>query len=109
MVMKIALLFGIHAPSLDAARDLLEDALAIEMEGRDSLHWGGEYYRYDPPGTELILQSNLTEDYVPAEPDYAEYPFMLHADVSRRSPFLAQLLRAPDVFVKLRIEKEYDD
>jgi hypothetical protein len=106
--MRVAVLFGVQAQNLNDACGLLENELGIKMAGHHSLHWGGDYYRYDTPTALLILQSNLDiEDDEPAEPEYSNYAVILRADLSDHSPVLRKLLSVP-AFTKLRMN-EYQE
>lgn len=37
-------LYGANADHLDVARDLVENALGIELRSHESMYWGGTYY-----------------------------------------------------------------
>ena len=103
--MTISVLFGVRSATLDEARALVEKALGIVFEERESLHHGGRYFAFGKPGLrDLILQENVDLlDDEPAEPNFTNYGHLLYLDAAtERSSFLTALQGAPELFVTLR-------
>jgi hypothetical protein len=109
--MPIYVLFGVKAPSLNAARDEVEKVLHVKLDPREGLHNGGDYYSLGFPRMVLTLRNNIDLDDEEmefdglAEPDFPKYPYLLYLDDAQVVPhILADLESAPDLFEKLRTD-----
>jgi hypothetical protein len=102
--MEIDVIIAVKAPSLDDACALVEDTLGIPLEPHNSLHYGGDYFRFEQRHFQLILRDNIDLlDDEPAEPKFPDFPFLLYVNgVDEKSPILAKLQSAPELFVELR-------
>ena len=120
--METSVLYGVKADTFSSARDLINSILDIQMEQRESLHFGGDYYNYvDWKDSFLMLRRNI--DIVEldcdgasiaecsldelmqrgaclAEPEHPEYPFLL---------YLEEAEEHRDIWKKLDENKEYFD
>lgn len=71
-MMKKSYLFGASNLGLDMARSAVEQALGSTLEAHESDYYGGDYYRSDRDGMQLVLRTNFMED--DGEVTEAEYP-----------------------------------
>lgn len=80
--MKHFELYGYPTGSLDAVKNLLELALGIEFQERESYYRCGKYFRYDyPTQGRLLLQRNYDEvENEWAEEEYRDKALLLYAD-----------------------------
>jgi hypothetical protein len=88
--------YGVSAADLESARSLVEDAIGIELEPRESSYRGGDYFGLGGPGGEnFILQANhdAVEDEW-AESQHRDVPFVLYVSESRRADQLRAALDA---------------
>ena len=74
--MKKAILFAVAAADLVKAKLAVESALNAQLNAHESEYRGGEYFRVEHNGTNLVLQQNFEED--DGEPTEAEFP---HAEI----------------------------
>jgi hypothetical protein len=72
-------LYGAQVGSLAELVAELEKVLGVEFVLRDSMYRGGDYYRHDGCGGDVLLQRNLEDDegYL-AEPTFPQYPILLY-------------------------------
>jgi len=102
--MKAYDVYGIDAPDLDSARDLVEARLGIRLEARESSYRGGDYYKMRGAGDEsFILQRN----YDPIEnewnePEDEDKAFLLFVEETDRSAELTALLTRDGAVVLIR-------
>jgi len=77
-----SILYGFRDADLDEQRRVLEEALTVQFEARESLYRGGAYYRYRIAGeADLVLQCNYDAlDDEPAEEDHPEMKIILYVD-----------------------------
>ncbi|WP_156902743.1 hypothetical protein [Achromobacter sp. MFA1 R4] len=70
--MKKALLLEATASSLEEAKSAIESSVGLSLAAHESAYHGGEYFRGDLYGANLILQANFIED--DGEPAEADFP-----------------------------------
>lgn len=70
--MKKANLFAIIATDFEHAKLAIESALNVKLNAHESDYHGGEYYRGEYAGINLVLQENFVED--DGERTEAEFP-----------------------------------
>ena len=109
--MTTYVLFGVKAPTLDAARDEIEKILHVSLDTREGIHNGGNYYSLGFPTMRLKLRNNidLDDDEMEfgglSEPDFPDSPFLLYLNDAETFPHIqAALEGAPELFVKLRTD-----
>lgn len=105
-------LFGVNAPSLENARELVEAAIGEKLEESEGLHMGGIHYDLGFPDPIIQLKNNvdLDDEEMEAnglsEPDYPDHPWLLYVnDVivkKQAADVLRKLEAVPDRFEKLR-------
>ncbi|WP_428852016.1 hypothetical protein [Imbroritus primus] len=64
--------FGLNAGVLAEVRARLERATKISLTARDSLYFGGEYFRYSDEKLSVLLHENFIED--DGKPTAADFP-----------------------------------
>jgi hypothetical protein len=100
-------LYGVEAPSLEAARLIVESALGLAFEERDSSYHGGTYYAAGSrEGEHFILKLNLDlDDNEPAEVDFPKSPALLYVNDTHRSDAIKEALAGhAHMFAPLRLE-----
>ncbi|HLK65305.1 MAG TPA: hypothetical protein VKU19_17820 [Bryobacteraceae bacterium] len=103
----MGLLFGFRRGSLPELAAQIEAAAGVRFALHDSLFHGGDYYRFESDGEQLILQRNNDGGGPdePAEESFAEFPFLLYVNSSLPSEKWALCLSAePLSAVLLRSE-----
>jgi hypothetical protein len=107
--MATYVLFGVKAPTLDVARDWVENALHVSLVAREGLHAGGDHYTLGFPEIILDLKNNIDLDDEEmefdglSEPDFPKHPYLLYVDCAETVPhILAALEASPELFEKLR-------
>ena len=102
--MKKANLFAITATDLEQGKFVIESALKVHLSAHESDYHGGEYYRGECAGVNLVLQKNFVED--DGEPTEAEFPLvklLLYADgLDRNVENIGSLLPSGSVNELLR-------
>jgi hypothetical protein len=85
--MAIYDLYGSQAADLEEARDVLEAALGIRFEARESSYQGGDYFRWGENEAEhLILKRNVDPfDDEPVEESFSQYPILFYVNDTLRS------------------------
>lgn len=103
-------LFGFQYKDIEMARKLVEQALGIHMVSRESLFYGGDYYKYvGEKGETLILQENIDLiDNTFAEPDFPNVGILFYVYFPMRSNVFEQTMakQVPDAHL---LRKEYGD
>lgn len=60
--MKKVDLYSLPTADIDAARQCVEEAFALQMEPHESDYRGGAYYRFTEGDSGLVLQENFLDD-----------------------------------------------
>lgn len=105
--MAIYDLYGCVRADLEEAKNILESALDIKFEIRNSDYQGGDYLRSGKTTDEhFVLKRNLDSfDDGPAEILFAEYPILFYVNGTSRSLDLQQkLVQKEKIFVLLKHE-----
>lgn len=99
---KSCCIYGFRTNQLLELAQLLEQALEMKFEERDSLY-KGVYYRFETDDEEFSLQSNRDPVSKPDEDQwieerYKDFPVLLYVDCTQRSDEIHNrlLLRVPD-------------
>ena len=76
-------LYGFKVKDINIAKEIVENALSIQMEGRDS-DFVGDYFMFkSDEGEEFVIKENYDEDEGAfREPDYQYSPILLYIDES---------------------------
>lgn len=92
--MRSSDLYGIRIGNLAEAALRLERVLGLKFTLHESVHRGGDYYRYEIPRKELlILQHNIDPiNGGAAEPELQDYALLLYIEVTERSDEIQALL-----------------
>lgn len=100
-------LYGSLSKDIHAAKHILELALGIKFEGRDSWYQGGGYFQWGSAGGEhFVLKRNSDPiDDVPSEMSFPAYKILLYLNDTVRSTELQEIICQGDTsFVALRHE-----
>lgn len=103
-------LYGVDAESIQLARALVEKALALSLEERNSSYYRGPYFAYGKMGSENFeLKVNLDpfED-VPAEEQFSEFRFLLYVNNTTRSNELTTALSGANRSIILLRHEDFD-
>lgn len=103
-------LYGVHAESIQLARALVEKALSLSLEERDSSYHRGPYFAYGKMGGENFeLKMNLDpfED-VPAEEQFSDFRFLLYVNNTTRSNGLTSALSDGSRSIILLRHEDFD-
>lgn len=100
-------LYGVKAQTIDEAAKLVERILGVQFQRRNSLHMGGNYYKYRDRtnSRSMILKGNNTEDLNELdEEDFPQHKILLYVEnVPSDALFNVALTNAPNFFEKLRV------
>lgn len=105
------LLYGIRADDLEGARKLVERVLSVNLEAREGLFSGGEYYSYRSPAFRLKLRTNIDPDDDSegssglSEPDYPRHKYLLYVDEIASDHLVVKLLQQSGGIEVLRQKK----
>jgi hypothetical protein len=105
--MAIYDLYGFLSIDIDEAKNLLEAAINIKFEARESSYQGGNYFRSGKTSHEhFVLKRNIDPyDDEPAEMSFPEYPTLFYVNDTLRSDDLQEkMARRAESFVLLRHE-----
>jgi hypothetical protein len=103
-------LYGVHAQSIQEARALVEKALSLSFEERDSSYHRGPYFACGEMGNENFeLKMNLDpfED-VPTEEQFSAFRFLLYVNNTTRSNGLATILSDGSRSIVLLRHEDFD-
>jgi hypothetical protein len=103
-------LYGVDTESIQLARALVEKALSLSLEERDSSYHRGPYFAYGNMGSENFeLKINLDpfED-VPAEEQFSDFRFLLYVNNTTRSNTLATTLSDASRSIVLLRHEDFD-
>jgi hypothetical protein len=92
----MVLLCGFTEGALPELAVKLERAVGLRLELHDSEMRGGDYYRYEGDGEQIILQSNRDNGDI-AEEDFPEIPILLYIDSQMRTQEQFSRLLGPKV------------
>jgi hypothetical protein len=98
-------LYGILSADMTEAKGILEAALDIHFEARESAYQGGEYFVFGKRTDEnFLLKRNLDPiDGEPVEMKFPEYPILLYInDTLRSSDLQNQIGQQANKFVLLK-------
>lgn len=92
--MAIYDLYGFSSADLKEAKNILEAALSIHFDARDSAYEGGDYFHHgERDGEDFVLKRNVDPfDDEPAELSFPTYPILLYVNDTLRSEELQQKL-----------------
>ncbi len=92
--MAIYDLYGFSSDDLKETKNLLEAALGIHFDARDSTYEGGDYFHHEErDGEDFMLKRNVDPfDDEPAELFFPTYPILLYVNHTLRSENLQQKL-----------------
>ncbi|MPS29594.1 MAG: hypothetical protein E2576_01070 [Alcaligenaceae bacterium] len=105
--MAIYDLYGFMPDDIDGAKDVLESALGMQLDARDSYYQGGGYFQWGKTSDEhFLLKRNVDPiDGEPAEPSFPKYKVLFYANDTSRSESLQKMIdEAAKGFVLLRHE-----
>lgn len=78
-------LYGSNSPDIAAVSRAVGATLSMTMVARSSSYIG-DYFLGEGDGDENIkVQENLDTEDLPTEPDFAEYPVIVHVNSTQRS------------------------
>jgi hypothetical protein len=102
--MSVSVDYSVRTHDIEEARAWVEDVTGLVAEGRESLHWGGDYYAfYGDTGEKLKLITN--RDPIDQELIIGNDPSVLIGLIvdgaGPESSILAALKHAPEKFAKL--------
>ena len=68
--------------SIESCVKILEEALSVRLEERESSYQGGKYFRFESPlGGSILLKKNIDIiDNLPAEPLYPHFNTILYVN-----------------------------
>jgi hypothetical protein len=102
--MPIAVEFNVRSDDIDEARAWIEEVTGLAAEGRESNHWGGDYYAfYGNAGEKLkvITNRDLFDQELIIGSDSSVLIALIVDGAEPESPVLAALGNAPQKFAKL--------
>jgi hypothetical protein len=80
-MMKKALLLAAVASTIDEAKGAIEASAGVSLAAHESAYRGGDYFRGDFDGVNLVLQTNFIEDDgEPAEAEFPEVSLLIYLD-----------------------------
>lgn len=88
--------YGRQTTALEETAALLETALKIKFELRESSYWGGDYFMARSAVPYAVrIKLHLNQDLIDKKPifrDHAAHGLILHADEVQKSELLTQIL-----------------
>lgn len=103
-------LYGITVETIEQAKAVVEEAISVKLETRESAYHRGHYFASGETGEENFeVKANIDpfED-SPLEPEFAKHPFLLYVNNTDRSNALSALLLRANAQVALLRRESFE-